>query len=112
MLVELLLGARVFAFLDQVFEPIGAALLLMLFLPRPQAQGGSTQLLSYLTIVRTGSVLLPNSAIAVVGLMRGFTLSFMALYLNTVKVPTSVFSSRGHTVNGRLALYSHGVART
>lgn len=73
--------------------PIGASLLLMWFLPRPAASSRAFELLSYFTILRNKSVLLPNAAIAVVGLMWGFMLSFMALYLSTIKVPASVFFS-------------------
>jgi len=73
--------------------PIGASLLLMWFLPRSDAPSRSIELFSYLTILRAKSILLPNLAIAVVGLMWGFMLSFMALYLSTIKVPTSVFFS-------------------
>lgn len=73
--------------------PIAASFLLMFFLPQSKASSRSTELLSYSTILRTKSVLLPNLAIVVVGLMWGFMLSFMALYLNTIKVPTTVFFS-------------------
>jgi MFS family permease len=73
--------------------PVAGALLLMCFLPRSGTSARPAEPLGYLTIVRTRSVLLPNAAIVVVGLLWGFMLSFMALYLKTIQVPTAIFFS-------------------
>jgi MFS family permease len=73
--------------------PIGLALIIMWFLPRSQAPVPSMEMLSYARIIRTRSTILANVAIAIVGLMWGFMLSFMALYLSAVRVPTAVFFS-------------------
>jgi MFS family permease len=69
------------------------SLLLMRFLPRSTEPIRSSKLLGYVAILRMKSILVPNSAITIVGLMWGFMLSFMALYLETVKVPATVFLS-------------------
>jgi MFS family permease len=69
------------------------SLLLMRFLPRSTEPIRSSELLGYVAILRTRSILMPNSAITIVGLMWGFMLSFMALYLEKVKIPATVFLS-------------------
>jgi MFS family permease len=71
--------------------PIFIALVVMLLLPAPPAPVPSKENLGYGAIVLRNSVLLPNLAIAVVGLMWGFMLSFMALYLSSTKIPTAAF---------------------
>jgi MFS family permease len=73
--------------------PIAVALLLTLLLPKPNRPVPSNGLLSYAAIIRTKSAFLPNAAIVIVGLLWGFMLSFMALYLSAQKVPATVFFS-------------------
>src|SRR5262249_5107671 len=67
--------------------------LLMRFLPHSTKPIRSSKLLGYVAILRTKSILVPNSAITIVGLLWGFMLSFMALYLETVNVLATVFLS-------------------
>jgi MFS family permease len=72
---------------------IGLALIIMWFLPQSRVSVSPMEMLSYARIIRTRSTILANIAITVVGLMWGFMLSFMALYLSAVRVPTAVFFS-------------------
>lgn len=73
--------------------PISTGLVISLCLPKPGPQRRVADQPGYWQIISDRSAILPNSAIAMVGLMWGFMLSFMALYLHRAHVPATTFFS-------------------
>ena len=76
--------------------PLAAALLIMATLSRDLASSAAGEVredLRYWQLLRRKSLWAPNIGIGFVGIMWGFVVSFMALFLYRLRVPSSYFFS-------------------
>lgn len=106
-LAELIFGAFGTSIMLAAFTlPILAGLLISLFLARPPRAALSTVNPTYREIAFSRATVTPNLAITFVGLMWGFMLSFMALYLNRAGIHATMFfsSATGAMVVSRFTL--------